>query len=78
MLSDEITEKLINRNKNIPALLLHRSVEYANNNTELFDILTDLELLVKKENFPIIWDDSVRKWTKVRDIFQYKDPRKST
>ena len=39
MLSDEITEKLLESNKDIPLLLLHRSVEYANSNVELFDIL---------------------------------------
>ena len=39
MFRDEITDKILENNKNIPILLRHRSVEYAKNNTELFDIL---------------------------------------
>lgn len=77
MLSDDITEKILESNQDIPLLLLHRSVEYANSNVELFDILFTLKILLKKQNFPIIWDSNERKWIKARDLLQYSDPRKN-
>lgn len=77
MLNDEVTDKILENNKDIPILLLHRSVEYANNNTELFDILLDLKKLLNKQNFPIVWDESLKQWTKAKDLLQYKDPRRN-
>jgi len=77
MFRDETTEKILENNKHIPVLLLHRSVEYAESNMELFDILFYLNKLLKKNNFPIIWDDSTRRWIKAKDLIQYKDPRRN-
>jgi len=77
MFRDEITEKILENNKHISALLLHRSVEYSENNNELFDVLFYLNKLLDKKSFPIVWDDELRQWIKTKDLIQYRDPRRN-
>ena len=54
---DEIQEALKQRYSNIHPLLFHRSVEKAKSNSELFDILDSIP-----DQFPIVWDDEIRRW----------------
>ena len=42
---------------NIHPLLFHRCVEKAKSDVELFDMIDSLP-----EEYPIVWDENIRKW----------------
>jgi hypothetical protein len=64
MIDNSIIENL-KKKYVINPLLFHRSVEYAKDFTELFDILDTMP-----KNCPIIWDINKRRWIQTNDITQ--------
>jgi hypothetical protein len=63
---DEAQLALKRRYPNLHPVLFQRSVERARSNGELFDILEDVSTI----DFPIIWDEIGRKWTRTDDLLQ--------
>lgn len=67
-MNQEIVESLKKRYDGMHPLIFKRSVEHAESDVELFDIL---DTVPKK--FPIYWEDSERRWKRASDIsFQKK------
>ena len=64
MKMDEIQQALKERYSNVHPLLFHRSVEKAKTHSELFDILESIP-----DEFPVIWDDEIRRWVST-DLLQ--------
>lgn len=68
---DKVQHALKQRYSDIHPLVFQRSLEKANSNGELFDIL---ESLPKK--YPMIWCEEDRRWEHTTDLLQneqYKD-----
>lgn len=57
MVANEIVLALKERYNDHPILLVERSIERANNETELFDILDSVP-----KNMPIVWCSETRRW----------------
>lgn len=57
MLNENIVVKLKERYKNLHPLILHRSVERAKTDVELFDILESFPNI-----YPVVWNDKKRCW----------------
>ncbi len=72
-LDEKMVKSLTARYPNIHPLIFHRSIEYASGPGELFDILEEMP-----KSFPIIWDDSRRKWVITDDLFQTKNFKKDS
>jgi hypothetical protein len=62
MIDPKVVEGLKKRHQDVFPLLFKRSVEHAETNGELFDILEDLPPL------PVMWNDEKRKWVYVSDV----------
>ena len=65
MKSDETVEKMRQRYAGVYPLVFQRSVEYATNCGDLFDIL---ESIPKK--MPMVWNDAKRSWETTSDLTQ--------
>lgn len=50
------------RYEKLHPLIFHRSLEKAESSSELFDILENLPF------YPIIWDDSKKRWSNISDF----------
>lgn len=64
-LKDEIVCKLKSKYSFIHPLILNRSLERAENNVELFDILDSFPI-----RYPVIWDNVSRRWQTTDDSYQ--------
>ena len=67
MVNEQTLQKLRERYHDVHPLLFHRSVERAKNDVELFDILDTIP------DFPLTWDEQVRRWMTTTDVFQSKE-----
>lgn len=56
-------DKLRERYKDIHPLIFKQSVDRAINTSELFDILDSF-----KHNYPVVWDDTLRRWVHTNDL----------
>jgi hypothetical protein len=65
MFDEGFLQKLRERYSQIHPLIFHRSVERAISKTDLFDILDSFPT-----EYPVVWDDSERKWTVTKDLLQ--------
>jgi uncharacterized protein YecE (DUF72 family) len=61
---NEVQEGLKKRYPHIHPLLFQRSVEKAENDVELFDILESFP------DYPVVWDEETRRWVKTEDLLQ--------
>jgi len=64
---DEIQEALKKRYPDMHPLLFLRSVEKAENDGELFDILEEVPEL------PVVWDEASRRWVQTEDLLQSEE-----
>jgi len=64
---DDIQEALRKRYPRLHPLLFQRSVEKARSHGELFDILETVP-----DQFPLIWDEKLRRWVVTDDLMQAK------
>jgi hypothetical protein len=62
-LSKEIVEVFKKRYKNVPTLIFQRSIDRANSDVELFDILEGVPSI-----YPIVWCDEERCWKTATDL----------
>lgn len=62
---ESVLESLKAKFAHIHPLVFHRSVEKAESDAELFDILDTIPA-----ERPIIWDESVRRWKVTSDLLQ--------
>ena len=67
MLDDKIVEALKLKYSHIHPLILHRSIERARSNGDLFDILYGIP------SFPIVWSDSENGWVHTNDFYLTDD-----
>lgn len=65
MIDEKTILNMRNKYKDVVPLVFHRSVEYARNAGDLFDIL---EALPKE--LPVIWDSEKRRWVVTDDLTQ--------
>lgn len=63
MIENEVVIALKKRYKNISPLIFHRSVEKADNQVELFEILEAIP------EPPIYWDENSKRWSKFFDFY---------
>jgi hypothetical protein len=66
MIQDEMLKALKERYK-IHPLLFQRSKERAKTAGDLFDILDTIP-----KDFPITWNEDLKKWLQTKDLFQVK------
>lgn len=64
---DDLIESFKKRYNKLHPLIFNRSLEKAENASELFDILESIP-----KSYPFVWDDSKRKWIKTNDFFCVK------
>jgi hypothetical protein len=64
MIDKNALENIKNKYKNVHPLMFTRSVEKSKTNGELFDIVSTIP-----EEFPIIWNESKKRWVVTNDIF---------
>ena len=72
MLDPVVVARLKDRYSHLPPLLVHRSVERAGSNGELFDILDTVPA------YPVVWDDDSRRWVTAADPYlaaDFKPPK---
>lgn len=62
---DDVAEGLRKRYPKLHPLMFKRSVEKARSHGELFDILESIP-----DDFPVIWDDHLRRWVITDDLMQ--------
>ena len=62
---DDVQNALKERYSNLHPLIFQRSLEKAENNAELFDILETVP-----EKYPIVWDDEKREWVFTGNLLQ--------
>jgi hypothetical protein len=62
---DDVQKALKERYAHLHPLIFQRSLEKAENNTELFDILETVP-----DKYPIVWDDKKRVWVFTDDLIQ--------
>jgi len=67
---NEVQEALRKRYSEIHPLIFQRSMEKAESDGELFDILESFP------GYPAIWDENNRRWIKTEDLLQSKDIEK--
>lgn len=58
----EVINSLKKRYEDLHPLIFQRSLEKSESTFELFDLLENIP------NYPIFWDDSKKKWTKLLDF----------
>jgi hypothetical protein len=63
MISDDFIISIKKRYKDLHPLVFQRSLEKADNEVELFEILESIP------KAPFIWDDSSKSWSKIPDLF---------
>jgi hypothetical protein len=63
----DIIENMRKRYPKLHPLLFARSVERSHNAGELFDILEEVP-----DEFPLIWDENLRRWVVTDDLLQSK------
>ena len=63
MIDFEIVEKLRERYCDIHPLAFHRSLERAESQGELFDMLDTFP-----KEFPIVWDEETRRWIHAKEL----------
>tara|TARA_Y100000034_G_scaffold71132_1_gene85786 strand:+ start:272 stop:487 length:216 start_codon:yes stop_codon:yes gene_type:complete len=68
---DDVQKALRERYPNLHPLIFQRSLEKAESNGELFDILETIP-----EGRPIVWDDKKRAWVVTDDLLQSQHVRK--
>lgn len=68
---DEVQKALQERYSHLHPLIFFRSLEKAATNVELFDILEDYP-----KEYPVIWDNTRRRWRLTKNILQASNPRK--
>ena len=68
MINEETIKNMREKYKNVIPLVFHRSVEYAKDAGDLFDIL---EALPKE--LPVVWDAKKRRWVVTDDLTQSKN-----
>lgn len=64
-MNEEIIKKLKDNFKYIHPLIFYRSLEKAESEGDLFDILSDIP-----NKFPIIWSEKNNRWVHTKDIYQ--------
>jgi len=62
---DEVQRSLKERYAHIPDLIFQRSLEKAETNGELFDILETFP-----KEYPVIWSEEERAWKHTTDLLQ--------
>jgi len=65
MIEGEVVNGLRRRYKDVHPLMFQRSQELARTAGELFDILDTIP-----RKFPIVWNDTERRWVTNTDLFQ--------
>ena len=70
---DELINSLKKRYEKLHPLIFHRSLEKAENLSDLFDILESVP-----KSYPLFWDDSKKKWSKTNDFFDIKKTKQFT
>jgi hypothetical protein len=65
MITDNIVHALRNRYSDIHPLIFHRSVEKAQGDTDLFDILDTFP-----KEFPVVWHEEEKRWVATKDLLQ--------
>ncbi len=63
MLTPAVVDALKRRYAALPPLLVHRSVERAASDGDLFDILDTVPA-----KYPVVWDEAARRWVPA-DLF---------
>jgi hypothetical protein len=63
---DEVQKALKERYKHIHPLLFHRSMERAETDSELFDLLDGMP------DLPVVWDEEDKVWKHAEDLLQQK------
>jgi hypothetical protein len=66
---EEVISSFEKRYENLHPLIFHRSLEKAEDSSELFDILENIPL------HPISWDDSKRRWIKIIDFCFFENAK---
>jgi len=64
MIDKKVLENIKEKYKNVHPLMFTRSIEKSKTNGELFDIISTIP-----EGFPVIWNDSKKRWIKINDLF---------
>ena len=67
-LTEKIVESLRVRYAHLHPLLVHRSIDRARSDGDLFDILDTIPA-----DLPIVWDESAYRWALTDDLFQSRD-----
>ena len=62
---DDVQKALKDRYSHIHPLIFQRSLEKAESNGELFDILETVP-----DDFPVVWDDVQKRWVVTDDLLQ--------
>lgn len=62
---DEVQKALQEKYSHLHPLIFQRSLEKAESNGELFDILDSIP-----DDYPIVWDDEKRRWVFTKDLLQ--------
>jgi len=65
MIDEETILNMQKKYKDVIPMVFHRSVEYAKDAGELFDILEALP-----DELPVIWDSEIRRWVVTDDLTQ--------
>ena len=65
-MDEVVVQKLKERYSNVHPSIFNRSCSYAKTPGDLFDILEDIPKV-----YPIIWDNSKRKWVTVSNISDF-------
>ena len=63
--NEEFIVKLRSKYQQVHPLIFHRSVERADTEVHLFDILAGLP-----QEYPIIWDETTKGWVHTKDLSQ--------
>jgi hypothetical protein len=68
MLDENVVQALRDRYSHLHPLLVHRSIDRARSNGDLFDILDTIP-----DKYPIIWDEEKYRWVTADDALQSRD-----
>jgi len=71
MFMDDVQKGLKERYPDLHPLIFQRSLEKAESNGELFDILETIP-----EDLPIVWDDKKRAWVVTDDLLQSQNVKR--
>jgi hypothetical protein len=67
-LDPEIIESLRERYNEVHPLIFQRSIDHANSEVELFDVLDGIP-----DGYPIAWSETEHKWVATEDVWLQKN-----